>query len=274
MMIWDSRNGGVRIDASYSSSGLIIYLSLWFLIAVGAAAIDRRELATVELMSVESALKFELAQQQIQLDEVARKPSNVLHGDVQSQLIAVALSLNMAADGFDRDHDAANARAALRDAQHVVDGLAFDDATFLDDTFRTATLLTPSGRSHRWQGLIDVETVIPSQVAAVIEASPTCAAALVRLTGEAITNAAKHGAAGWVRITIDVDDGIANLTAEDDGIGPPSLVRPGAGLERATIEQLAQLEMRPKVGARLSASFTFEISQRTDLLDSAVAATA
>ena len=44
MMIWDSRNGGVRIDASYSSSGLIICLSLWFLIAVGAAAIDRRDL--------------------------------------------------------------------------------------------------------------------------------------------------------------------------------------------------------------------------------------
>ena len=276
MMIWDSRNGGVRIDASYSSSGLIIYLSLWFLIAVGAAAIDRRELATVELMSVESALKFELAQQQIQLDEVARKLSNVLHGDVQSQLIAVALSLNMAADGFDRDHDAANARAALRDAQHVVDGLAFDDATFLDDTFRTATFVDAIGQvTQVWQGLIDVETVIPSQVAAVIEASPTCAAALVRLTGEAITNAAKHGAAGWVRITIDVDDGIANLTAEDDGIGPPSLVRPGAGLERATIGAAqVQLEMRPEGGARLSASFTFEISQRTDLLDSAVAATA
>ncbi|MEI2729588.1 MAG: hypothetical protein V9E85_10830 [Candidatus Nanopelagicales bacterium] len=157
----------------------------------------------------------------------------LLHGDVQAQLIAVALSLSMAADGFDRDHDAANARAALRDAQHVVDGLAFDDATFLDDTFRTATFVDAIGQvTQVWQGLIDVETVIPSEVAAVIEASPTCAAALVRLTGEAITNAAKHGAAGWVRITIDVDDGIANLTAEDDGIGPPSLVRPGAGLER------------------------------------------
>lgn len=50
MMIWDSRNGGVRIDASYSSSGLIIYLSLWFLIAVGAAADPiRRQLATVDV---------------------------------------------------------------------------------------------------------------------------------------------------------------------------------------------------------------------------------
>lgn len=273
MMIWDSRNGGVHIDVTYSSSGLIIYLSLWFLIAVGAAAIDRRELATVELMSVESALKFELAQQQIQLDEVGRKLSNALHGDVQAQLIAVALSLSIAADGFDRDHDEDNARTALRDAQHVIDGLAFDDATFLDDTFRTATFVDAIGQvTQVWQGLIDVETVIPSEVAAVIEASPTCAAALVRLTGEAITNAAKHGAAGWVRITIDVADGIANLTAEDDGIGPPSLVRPGAGLEHATIGAAqVQLEMRPEGGARLLASFNFEISHRTDRFDSAMA---
>ena len=100
-------------------------------------------------MSVESALKFELAQQQIQLDEVARKLSNVLHGDVQSQLIAVALSLNMAADGFDRDHDAANARGgcAMLNTSSTASPSMMRHSSMTH--FERRPLLTPSGRSHR-----------------------------------------------------------------------------------------------------------------------------
>ncbi|NJC74179.1 sensor histidine kinase [Planosporangium thailandense] len=83
--------------------------------------------------------------------------------------------------------------------------------------------------------------------------------AAYRIATEAVTNAARHAAAGHCMVTVGVADGALRVEVSDDGCGIPPDHRSGVGLTsmRERAEELGgafDLESRPGTGTRLLAT--------------------
>ena len=74
--------------------------------------------------------------------------------------------------------------------------------------------------------------------------------AVVGAVGEALTNAAKHGAAGRATVFVDVDDAVF-VSVKDDGQGfDPTTTDPGLGTERSIIGRLSDVGGSAEVDGR------------------------
>lgn len=148
--------------------------------------------------------------------QLARESARVLHGAVQTRLIACAVAIERAAD----TRDVETFQSALHEAYSVL-----ADPTRLDVDEDTALASEVARKVALWSGLcaitVDVEP-------ATAQLSGRIARDVGRVVEEGLSNAIRHGGASAIRVNVHCSDEGIEVVVEDNGCGPQE-VTPGLG---------------------------------------------
>jgi signal transduction histidine kinase len=159
----------------------------------------------------------------------------VLHGSVQGRLTAIALAIRAyveeLAGGGSPDH-----RLLLQRVTELLERALSDvRAIFGEEKSPLSVEAQLQALQGQWAGLIDIAWRMSPRAAELLGGDPNLAEWVQEIVGEAVTNASRHGRAYSAQIRLDVDRETGTrlvVTATDDGVGPPSGLRPGLGVER------------------------------------------
>ena len=152
-----------------------------------------------------------------QVAQLARESARILHGTVQTRLIACAVAIERAADT--RDIEAF--QAALREAHSVL-----VDPTRLDKDDDDVTLEAEVTRKvELWSGLCAITVSIDPRLAS---ARSRVARDVGRIVEEGLSNAIRHGGAGAISVGVEDASGRIVVVVQDDGAGPQNGA-PGLG---------------------------------------------
>ena len=161
--------------------------------------------------------------------------SLVLHGSVQSRLTAVSLALHVHMEQL-RAGGHPDQRQLLERVTVLLERAVGDvQSVFAQEPPAASIETRMEAMRAQWLGLLDITWRESPRAAEVLGADPECAAWVLEILEEAITNASRHGMAGSVHLRIDVDHEtgtILVIKATDDGIGPPNDVQEGLGTQR------------------------------------------
>ena len=151
-----------------------------------------------------------------QVAQLARESARVLHGTVQTRLIACAVAIEHAADTSDVEAF----QSALHEAHAVLTeptrSGAPTDLTLEEEVARKISL---------WAGLCAIDVTIAPHLCDV---SGRLARDVGRVVEEGLSNAVRHGAASQIAVSVQPSDVGVDVVIEDDGTGP-SNVTPGLG---------------------------------------------
>jgi signal transduction histidine kinase len=159
------------------------------------------------------------------LAHVLREASAIVHGSVQARLLGCAIAIEDAGQKKDPEQFSAALARALDALENPMMNLGRPAATSLEDEL--------ARRGELWEGLCNVTYSISPDITTL---SPVTVLNCGRIVEEGISNAARHGDAQHVNITIDgasTREGTPALriTITDDGHGiPASPPRPGLGM--------------------------------------------
>ena len=174
-----------------------------------------------------------------QVAQLARESARILHGTVQTRLIACAVAIERASET--RDVDAF--QEALREAHDVLAEPArhepLDEATLDDEVQRKVSL---------WSGLCEIDVDIAPGLGDIGGRS---ARDVGRVVEEGLSNAIRHGHATSIQVRIARSDSSVSVEIDDNGRGPQHGAR---GLGSSLLDSVSpewRLSARP-VGARLS----------------------
>ena len=156
-----------------------------------------------------------------QMAELARDAARVIHGSVQTRLVACAMAIDQATQAHDTDR----LNAALREA---IDVLA---APLISQPGTYSLEEEVLRKADPWQGICRVEV----NIGASAHSWPGKVASVGLIVEEGLANAVRRGDATWALITLaTLADQDLRVSVEDDGHGP----RGGPpGIGSAIIEQ-------------------------------------
>lgn len=143
-----------------------------------------------------------------QVAQLARESARVLHGTVQTRLIACAVTIERASEN--RDVDAF--RAALREAHEVL-----TQPTLADDAGETTLATEVERKVHLWSGLCDVSVEIDPRLAAIPGRRARDAG---RVVEEGLSNAIRHGGADVLNVRVIGTETEVVIEVQDNGSGP------------------------------------------------------
>lgn len=178
-----------------------------------------------------------------QLAQLAREAARILHGTVQTRLIACAVAIERAAT----NRDAVAFQSALREAQQILSEHSFTeddrDTSLTDEVQRKVSL---------WSGLCKVEVTTDSSVGDI---RGRAARDVGRVVEEGLSNAIRHGAATSIHISVLSDDRCIVVTVQDYGLGPQGGAQ---GLGSSLLDSVStSWELRPTpLGACLRVELT------------------
>lgn len=229
--------------------GPIIILLNTVLVSTWYALRAQQERAQEHLVSVALELRRELARLH-QVDRLHHKAlARALHGPVQAAATAAALRLEHAArEGTLTAADTEAAEEPLREALRILD-VDSDVTVSLDDALHRIVSL--------WDGVCAVEVAVTSQARAALDDDIPARTCVVEILTDAVSNAARHGHARRVTITIEYDRDL-QLTVTDDG--ETGGVSAGSGLGTKVLEECATEWRREALpaGQRLTATIPVE----------------
>jgi signal transduction histidine kinase len=237
-----SLGGGQAVIGLVAAGGVLLLGGLTFALIRAEGAVRRGERAVAQRRRTVEAAESE-----------RRKLRRDLHDGLGPGLAAVCLQLDAVRQALPPAADEAFIRltrvegtlaGALEELRCIVDGLR---PAALDELGLSGALAS-QGRALNGPGhfapVIDV-TVDPA-----LPALPDAVeVALVRVSGEALANAVRHGAPSHCTVSLGWRDGQAVLRIQDDGVGIVA-VRPGHGLStmRERVEELGgRLTVGPMV---------------------------
>ena len=143
-----------------------------------------------------------------QVAQLARESARILHGTVQTRLIACAVAIERAAD----TQDIEAFQAALHEAQAVLVDPTYqenkDDVTLIDEVQRKVDL---------WSGLCDITMDVDPQLATT---TGRVARDVGRVVEEGLSNAIRHGDAGAISVSVKEVSSQIVVVIQDDGAGP------------------------------------------------------
>lgn len=148
--------------------------------------------------------------------QLARESARILHGTVQTRLIACAVAIERAAD----TRDVETFQSALREAYSVL-----AEPTRLDVEEDTTLASEVSRKVALWSGLCAITVDVEPDVAHM---SGRIARDVGRVVEEGLSNAIRHGGASAIRVVVHRSDERIEVLVEDNGCGPQE-VSPGLG---------------------------------------------
>lgn len=143
-----------------------------------------------------------------QVAQLARESARVLHGTVQTRLIACAVTIERASE----THDLNAFRAALSEAHSVL-----AQRTLADDAGETTLATEVERKVHLWSGLCDVSVEIDPGLAAVPGRQARDAG---RVVEEGLSNAIRHGGADVINVRVIGAGTEVVIEVQDNGSGP------------------------------------------------------
>lgn len=139
-----------------------------------------------------------------QVAQLARESARVLHGSVQTRLVACAVAIEQAS----QTQDVEAFRAAMREAHDAL----FPPALGVEETLGLREQLERT--VSLWSGLCAVHlTLAPT----LDEISGALARNVCRVVEEGINNAVTHGEASEISVTVDEDENTIVIDVEDNG---------------------------------------------------------
>lgn len=207
---------------------------VWAIIAASAATTlrSRRDLtATV----AEVAWQVEVLRRD--LAGVQRGAGQLVHGRVQGRIVAAALAVSLQARALEQGKPGAQAATpgVLEDAAQILTEARADVREIQADEVRNESadveaLLTAVAES--WRGVVAVTADVDQSTVAAIDRDWVLANQVAEAAREAVSNAARHGAARSVAIVIESAGAFVKVTARDDGLGVKSVSKAGLGLSQ------------------------------------------
>jgi len=228
---------------------------VWVGIAIARAAQDERRRDEGEMERVLADYRLVTARGRQRLRHEYQSLGRLLHGSVQASLLAISRRLDAAAAAPPDARRAAlnEAAADLKDLGRRIsapDAAHWRAAGALDDVVAL------------WRGLIEVRLSYGDGVLDQLDSVPATRTTVVDVVAEGITNAARHGLAAAVDVTIAVDapDRISITIADDgrgDAGGTPGM---GTGLLDAVAAEWGRVGGDP--GCTVSVAVPIDRSQR------------
>lgn len=180
-----------------------------------------------------------------QAAQLARESARILHGTVQTRLIACAVAIEQAAES----QDAEAYRVALHEAQQILRAPMQSD-----DRAETTVAEEVQRKVGLWQGLCSIGVDLDPQIAVM---SGRRARDVGRVVEEGLSNAIRHGGAKEISVRVaEGQEGSASggdvvVVIEDNGSGPGS---GNLGLGSSLLDSVSQTwELKATgSGARLS----------------------
>lgn len=233
-----------RADAPYPWFSALMYVVTTAVVVLGTSAFGAVQRANVDVLA---AFALEVDAERVsamargrELARIAREASRILHGQVQTRLVACAAAIDRASALGDDQRLA----LALDEARRVL------DAPLVDGVVPSTIGAALARQRDRWAGICVVTLRIDQ---ALVDINGRCAAEVNLVVEEAIGNAFRHGQAEVIDVAVGCEGAAVSVTVEDDGDGVVGFVAPGTGL--ALIEQVAvdavELAGRPEGGARI-----------------------
>ena len=156
-----------------------------------------------------------LAHTRIAADE-ARQAAQTLHGTVQARLAACAVAMDQAAAAGDLDLY----RDSLARAQETLDSPLFPDPPPADSSIEESVLRA----TDLWSGLLDVTV----EISEGLTSAPDSGGRIESIVEEAVGNAARHGRAKRLQVSVSDAGDSTVIEVQDDGTGFTEF-RPGLG---------------------------------------------
>lgn len=172
----------------------------------GSVRTYRSDLARTFRSDIDDELKESLAAS-VQVAQLARESARVLHGSVQTRLVACAVAIEQAS----RTQDVEAFRAAMREAHDalVPPAIGVEDTRGMADQLdRTVAL---------WSGLCEVQLNLDVTLG---DTRGSLARNTCRVVEEAINNAITHGEASQVVVNVEGQEGAVVVDVSDNGRGP------------------------------------------------------
>lgn len=196
-------------------------------ISLLAAAVRENRERLARQRAVVAAIAFEVNRITEEAQRINTYLAHIVHTDVQGLLNGAALRLEAAAGKPDEQRAVADVETVLEQLLAELQGEPAQQHTLreaLNDLI------------HSWRNLVAVNVKAKDRDLARLDAMGSVANTVVDLAGEAVANAAKHGAANQVTIAIQLDpkDQEVRLAAIDDGYGLRSTdqdIQPGHVLD-------------------------------------------
>ena len=217
-----------------SSWVFVIAIAVWAAIASSAAQSQR---AQRNIAATNAELQWEVELLNDELARFQRSAGEVIHGRVQGRIVAAALTLSLEAKRLREASrvDSGLTRTALTDAIAIL-GEARDDVRAIqneDGTGREVSIAELlAAVAAAWKGVVAVDIIISESATARINASDQLRARAAEAVREAVSNAARHGAARSVSVELSLAGPSLIIVANDDGIGAKVDVEAGVGLSQ------------------------------------------
>lgn len=216
---------GVRYTwAQFASEAVIGVFLILLTSGVGSIRTHREDVARTFQSDLDRELIQSIAASR-QSAHLARESARILHGSVQTRLVACAIAMEHAAEA----EDAEAFQAALHEAQQIlqspVRGDEVVEATILEEVSRKVGL---------WEGLCSIELTITPELASV---SGRLARDVGRVVEEGLSNSIRHGGASAIRVSVEEAEKRTIVVVEDDGFGP---MNGSPGLGSALLDSLSQ----------------------------------
>ena len=160
-----------------------------------------------------------------QVAQLARESARILHGTVQTRLIACAVAIERAS----QTRDVEAFQSALREAHDVLTEPArhdqADGAALGDEVQRKVSL---------WSGLCAINIDIAPELNDI---GGRIARDVGRVVEEGLSNAIRHGAATSIEISVTRENATIVVVIQDNGLGPQ---RGERGLGSAVLDGLSE----------------------------------
>jgi len=141
--------------------------------------------------------------------EAAHEAATLMHGRMQSRLLACAASLDLAY----RSGDVIGINRALMQAHAILD----EPLLPLKQSRSEHLASLVQDKAAQWDGLVEIEVDIESDIG---ESTGPLAKHISAIIEESIANAIHHGRASHIAVSIRVDDNTIHVGVVDDGVGP------------------------------------------------------
>ena len=191
---------------------------LWVLIVVVGTGflsnfVNSRDGATNIVLRTISEAQFNILLLENELQQTKNDIARYLHGNLQSRMMALSLTLDMAKDKSSRDELAS--ALSLTDSlllSPFADYVLTDDLSVVEEVAKVVS---------RWAGLLVISTDIEDIDDKVFQYQSRAIGAIIE---EAIGNSLRHGFAKsiWIRVFENASDIVVEVI--DDGVGPRSHV--------------------------------------------------